>query len=150
MVELGVKCLEGTTERSDGNRGRSPRIDDVRTMCLEFSCKREQSSLLELPSAAENLKEEALRHRTCSLNIYTGVLPSRQNFHDSIHRALRARLSSLRSVLPSRQLIPYHYYYLMQPTGYYCSRNICKSMNNCTINRQKCAFFTSKPYEIAE
>ena len=29
-------------------------------------------------------------------------------------------------------------------------RNICKSMNNCTINRHKYAFFTSKPYEIAE
>ena len=42
-VGLGVKCLEGTTERSDGNRGRSPRIGDERTMCLEFSCKRAQS-----------------------------------------------------------------------------------------------------------
>ena len=28
-------CLEGTTERSDGNRGRSPRIVNARTMCLE-------------------------------------------------------------------------------------------------------------------
>ena len=36
-------------------------------MCLEFSCKRAQSSLLELPSAAENLKEVALRQRTSSL-----------------------------------------------------------------------------------
>ena len=34
-VGLGVKCLEGTTERSDDNRGRSPRIGDERTMCLE-------------------------------------------------------------------------------------------------------------------
>ena len=57
LVELGIKCLEGTTERSDSNRGRSPRIGVAKTMCLEFSCKREQSSLLELPSAAENLKE---------------------------------------------------------------------------------------------
>ena len=28
-------CLEGTTERSDGNRGRSPRIVNARTRCLE-------------------------------------------------------------------------------------------------------------------
>ena len=35
FIDLGVKCLEGTTERSDGNRGRSPRIDESRTMCLE-------------------------------------------------------------------------------------------------------------------
>ena len=35
LVELSVKCLEGTTERSDGNRGRSPRIDAPMTMCLE-------------------------------------------------------------------------------------------------------------------
>ena len=35
LVELCAKCLEGTTERSDGNRGRSPRIDKSRTMCLE-------------------------------------------------------------------------------------------------------------------
>ena len=34
LVELSVKCLEGTTERSDGNRGRSPRIDAPMTMCL--------------------------------------------------------------------------------------------------------------------
>ena len=33
--DLGVKCLEGTTERSDDNRGRSPRIGKARTMCLE-------------------------------------------------------------------------------------------------------------------
>ena len=26
FVKLCVKCLEGTTERSDGNRGRSPRM----------------------------------------------------------------------------------------------------------------------------
>ena len=30
-----VKCLEGTTERSDGNRGRSPRKGEARPMCLE-------------------------------------------------------------------------------------------------------------------
>ena len=35
LVELCVKCLEGTTERSDSNRGRSPRIVNARTMCLE-------------------------------------------------------------------------------------------------------------------
>ena len=57
LVELGIKCLEGTTEQRDDNRVRSARLDDARTTCLEFSCKREQSSLLELPSAAENLKE---------------------------------------------------------------------------------------------
>ena len=28
-------CLEGSTERSDGNRGRSPRISAKCTMCLE-------------------------------------------------------------------------------------------------------------------
>ncbi len=33
--DLGVNCLEGTTERSDDNRGRSPRIGKARTMCLE-------------------------------------------------------------------------------------------------------------------
>ena len=33
----------GTTERSDGNRGRSPRIVVTEPMCLEFSCKRAQS-----------------------------------------------------------------------------------------------------------
>ena len=31
---FGYACLEGTTERSDGNHGRSPRISDARTMCL--------------------------------------------------------------------------------------------------------------------
>ena len=35
LIDLGVKCLEGTTERSDGNRVRSARIGEVRTMCLE-------------------------------------------------------------------------------------------------------------------
>ena len=30
-----VKCLEGTTERSDSNRVRSARQGEVRTMCLE-------------------------------------------------------------------------------------------------------------------
>ena len=35
FIDLGVKCLEGTTERSDGNRVRSARIGEVRTMCLE-------------------------------------------------------------------------------------------------------------------
>ena len=32
---MSIKCLEGTTERSDGNRGRSPRIGGARPMCLE-------------------------------------------------------------------------------------------------------------------
>ena len=35
FIAMSIKCLEGTTERSDGNRGRSPRIDEARTMCLE-------------------------------------------------------------------------------------------------------------------
>ena len=30
-----VKCLEGTTERSDGNRVRSARKGEARPMCLE-------------------------------------------------------------------------------------------------------------------
>ena len=34
-VKLCVKCLEGTTERSDSNRVRSARISAKRTMCLE-------------------------------------------------------------------------------------------------------------------
>ena len=29
FIDLGVKCLEGTTERSDGNRGRSPREEAI-------------------------------------------------------------------------------------------------------------------------
>ena len=35
FVEFSVKCLEGTTERSDDNRVRSARIGYARTMCLE-------------------------------------------------------------------------------------------------------------------
>ena len=35
LIDLGVKCLEGTTERSDGNRVRSARKGEARTMCLE-------------------------------------------------------------------------------------------------------------------
>ena len=36
LIDLGEdECLEGTTERSDGNRVRSARIGEVRTMCLE-------------------------------------------------------------------------------------------------------------------
>ena len=35
LIDLGVKCLEGTTERSDGNRVRSARIGEPKTMCLE-------------------------------------------------------------------------------------------------------------------
>ena len=35
LVEFSVKCLEGTTERSDDNRARSARIGYARTMCLE-------------------------------------------------------------------------------------------------------------------
>ena len=42
-ISLRAICLEGSTERSDGNRVRSARIGEVRTMCLEFSCKRVQS-----------------------------------------------------------------------------------------------------------
>ena len=30
-----TKCLEGTTERSDGNRARSVRLNKDGTMCLE-------------------------------------------------------------------------------------------------------------------
>ena len=35
LIDLGVKCLEGTTERSDGNRARSVRLNKDGTMCLE-------------------------------------------------------------------------------------------------------------------
>ena len=36
LIDLGEdECLEGTTERSDGNRGRSPRIVVTEPMCLE-------------------------------------------------------------------------------------------------------------------
>ena len=34
-ISLRAICLEGSTERSDGNRGRSPRISTTRTTCLE-------------------------------------------------------------------------------------------------------------------
>ena len=42
-ISLRAICLEGSTERSDGNRVRSARIGEARTICLEFSCKRAQS-----------------------------------------------------------------------------------------------------------
>ena len=45
---------------------------------------------------------KALRHRTCTISSATGVLPSRQNYCNSFFRALRTRLLSLRSVVPSR------------------------------------------------
>ena len=48
---------------------------------------------------------KALRHRTWSLNISKGVLPSRQNHCNRLLRGLRPRLLSLRSVLPSRQIV---------------------------------------------
>ena len=32
---FGNACLEGTTERSDGNRARSVRRDEANLMCLE-------------------------------------------------------------------------------------------------------------------
>ena len=36
LIDLGEdECLEGTTERSDGNRGRSPRIVVTEPTCLE-------------------------------------------------------------------------------------------------------------------
>ena len=34
-ISLRAICLEGSTERSDGNRGRSPRIVVTESMCLE-------------------------------------------------------------------------------------------------------------------
>ena len=35
LIDLGEnECLEGTTERSDGNRVRSARIGEPKTMCL--------------------------------------------------------------------------------------------------------------------
>ena len=41
LIDLGEdECLEGTTERSDGNRGRSPRKDNAGTMCLEGTTER--------------------------------------------------------------------------------------------------------------
>ena len=52
LVELCAKCLEGTTERSDGNRGRSPRIDKAKykpyllvelcAKCLEGTTERKR------------------------------------------------------------------------------------------------------------
>ena len=43
-----VKCLEGTTERSDGNRVRSARIGEARPTCLEGTTPQDmpQSSAL--------------------------------------------------------------------------------------------------------
>ena len=75
-----MKCLEGTTERSDDNRVRSARWGIAKTMCLEGTT----------PQDMDNI---------------TGVLPSRQNTCNDFFRGLRPRLSSLRSVLPFRQLI---------------------------------------------
>ena len=48
---------------------------------------------------------KALRHRTGLLYISTGVLPSRQVVAMAYYRGLRPRLPSLRSVLPSRQIL---------------------------------------------
>ena len=47
---------------------------------------------------------KALRHRTCTISIATGVLPSRQIVRFALIRGLRPRLLSLRSVVPSRLL----------------------------------------------
>ena len=37
QYDYGINCLEGSTERSDSNRGRSPRIEDASMFCLEGS-----------------------------------------------------------------------------------------------------------------
>ena len=44
-VKLCVKCLEGTTERSDSNRGRSPRIAVAKLMCLEGTTPQDMPQL---------------------------------------------------------------------------------------------------------
>ena len=49
LHQSGVKCLEGTTERSDGNRGRSPRKWERWTTCQEGSTP--DASLVLWPSA---------------------------------------------------------------------------------------------------
>ena len=35
FIAKSIKCLEGTTEQSDGNQGRSPRMGAERMMCLK-------------------------------------------------------------------------------------------------------------------
>ena len=93
LHQSGVKCLEGTTERSDGNRGRSPRKQALTTSCLEGST----------PVAMHKVKSY-------------GVEPSRHIFICPFSRTLRARLPSLRSVLPSRQIASKYFYTIYPKT----------------------------------
>ena len=92
LIDLGEdECLEGTTERSDGNRVRSARIGEARTMCLEGTTPQDRAKA-------------------------TGVLPSRQFMAMTYIRGLRPRLPSLRSVLPSRQIALNE---ILLPTNYW-------------------------------
>ena len=104
---LGYACLEGTTERSDGNRARSVRRDGARTMCLEgttpqdrllLESRTERNDSNQVRSAWEiqliryGLEKSRLVAMYKELSF--GVVPS------SLIRTLRARLLSLRSVVP--------------------------------------------------
>ena len=121
-VSVGNGVCGGITLQTKNPRNNfGPRIF-LPTNCTnlhEFSCKRVQSSLLELPSAAENIKEIScfafngdLFGRTNLTNamraddwgMSCGVVPSRHVGLASPIRALRTRLPSLRSVVPSRHL----------------------------------------------
>ena len=64
-----IKCLEGTTERSDSNRARSARGK----VWTRFAWK-------------------AVRQRTKEQNAFTGVVPSRHIVLATPFRALRTRL----------------------------------------------------------
>ena len=99
----------GTTERSDSNRARSVRINEEGTTPKDSSLYIATSLLFSRPYLI-NCISQALRTWLLSLrsvllsssNLSCGVVPSRHIVLAPSRRTLRARLPSLRSVVPSR------------------------------------------------
>ncbi len=62
---------------------------------------------------------KAVRQWRCIICMSCGVVPSRHNHLITPYRALRARLSSLRSVLPSRQFTYIDFFVILTPCLFY-------------------------------
>ena len=128
--DLLAICLEGSTERSDGNRGRSPRI----------------------ASGENDVPGRHYARGYVNKSLSYSVVPSRHVVSVSSHRALRTRLPSLRSVVPSRHFAPHGTMVEAESRGVLnnvgCARQLEQALLHSLARklRSPCTIFCKTPF----
>ena len=151
LVALSVKCLEGTTERSDDNRVRSARKGGAGTMCLEGTTPKDMHFIHRHRCTA--FQAESLQQSSPSTSCPVIVASLRTAFQADNTLIILVRFQQTFSPFYISSFLLYSFPYPLYKLNfavdnvYSAVLNICSAvLNICSAVLNKCSALLNRNY----